>query len=668
MPARPHPPRPLLGDLAALLLIALFCVLGLAASTRLSPTFDEPIHIAGGFIHWKLGQPRVHTENGYLSQALESFPLLFTDTHLPDTASPSYHHPEPFSLGYTFLFRSNNDPNRILLLARSMVAAVTAATAFFLFLWTKRLFSTPAAFLALLLFLLSPVVLAHGFLATSDMPVSACFLFAIAASWHALHRLTPLRLLLAGLALAALALAKMSAPAILPALALCLLARTLHPSPLPIALGRIPLRTLSRPLPKAAALAASLLLQLLLAWFFIWAAYGFTFSAGATADLPFFPDGGWEWALRSPSTLHSLLAFARDHHLLPEAYLYGIAFVSNSATPFTFINSRFVPFSWWNLPYVFLVTTPLPILLLILSALLLALLFYKRLPTPRLRTAARRLYPAFPLLALLVCYWLFALCSHRTTAPRHLLPAYAPLCILLAINIHLASLLPRPASRLALPAALLWLAAASLAIAPDFLSYFNPVAGGADNGYRILADSAPDWGQDLPALRDSLAAHPSASPVYLLYFGSASPAAYGVHARLLPSYYLPLERDLAADIQPLAPGTYCISASALDGALLEFHGPYTPALETRYQQNRQILRSLAPRIAEASSADRDRYARALEEFPLLRVARLAAYLRTRTPDSQAAPSIKLFTLTAADLHEALDGPPHLDLVDGAVTP
>ncbi|HEV3122561.1 MAG TPA: hypothetical protein VGY53_11690, partial [Isosphaeraceae bacterium] len=43
--------------------------------------------------------------------------------------------------------------------------------------------------------------------------------------------------------------------------------------------------------------------------------------------------------------------------------------------------------------------------------------------------------------------------------------------------------------------------ATSLATAPHYLSYFNRLAGGSDQGWKYLADSNIDWGQDLPALR-----------------------------------------------------------------------------------------------------------------------------------------------------------------------
>ncbi len=78
--------------------------------------------------------------------------------------------------------------------------------------------------------------------------------------------------------------------------------------------------------------------------------------------------------------------------------------------------------------------------------------------------------------------------------------------------------------------------------APDSLAYFNFVAGGTENGYKLLSDSNVDWGQDLPELarlqkdrplRDDGAQNPT---VALSYFGLVDPALYGVRSRPLSSF------------------------------------------------------------------------------------------------------------------------------------
>jgi hypothetical protein len=91
--------------------------------------------------------------------------------------------------------------------------------------------------------------------------------------------------------------------------------------------------------------------------------------------------------------------------------------------------------------------------------------------------------------------------------------------------------------------------------APRHLSYFNGFAGGPMNGYRILADSNVDWGQDLPAMRQVLASVGAHEPV-AAYFGSAVPDDYGVHVWLW---------DIAgADVKRRA-DWIVVSATYLDG-------------------------------------------------------------------------------------------------------
>ena len=69
----------------------------------------------------------------------------------------------------------------------------------------------------------------------------------------------------------------------------------------------------------------------------------------------------------------------------------------------------------------------------------------------------------------------------------------------------------------------------AVSIAPHYLSYFNWFAGGPEKGYSRLADSNVDWGQDLPALKAELTRLGARHPL-LSYFGTALPEAYGVQA------------------------------------------------------------------------------------------------------------------------------------------
>ncbi len=74
----------------------------------------------------------------------------------------------------------------------------------------------------------------------------------------------------------------------------------------------------------------------------------------------------------------------------------------------------------------------------------------------------------------------------------------------------------------------------SLSVYPHSLSYFNELAGGPDSGYKHLANSNIDWGQDLYYFRAWAETHPEARPLGLAYYnlinyricGADSPASF----------------------------------------------------------------------------------------------------------------------------------------------
>jgi hypothetical protein len=76
------------------------------------------------------------------------------------------------------------------------------------------------------------------------------------------------------------------------------------------------------------------------------------------------------------------------------------------------------------------------------------------------------------------------------------------------------------------------LIAETLHVAPNFLTFFNVLAGGPQRGQTILNDSNFDWGTGLLALRDWMRDH-HVEKVQLGYFGRVDPAIYGIKYDLL---------------------------------------------------------------------------------------------------------------------------------------
>jgi hypothetical protein len=194
---------------------------------------------------------------------------------------------------------------------------------------------------------------------------------------------------------------------------------------------------------------------------------------------------------------------------------------------------------------------------------------------------------------------------------------------------------------------LCWQIAESTLLRPDYLAYFNQIAGGSKNGYKHLVDSSLDWGQDLPALRYWLSQHSDqfgASPLYLAYFGTALPQWYGIEARLLP-----FDRS-APKLARLEPGTYCISATTLQQVYSHQHGKWTLQYESDYQL------ALAQSVRETDLAS-STSPTPNEDLQRLRFARLCAYLRKREPVVEIGNSILVFQLNQRELDQALYASP-----------
>lgn len=118
-------------------------------------------------------------------------------------------------------------------------------------------------------------------------------------------------------------------------------------------------------------------------------------------------------------------------------------------------------------------------------------------------------------------------------------------------------------------------------ITPDYLSYFNLLAGGPAGGYRCLVDSNLDWGQDLPALARTLD-QLSGKRVLLHYFGTDRPEDYGIRA--VSWQGVTARQARACDV-------LAISATYLSGAYSEGVDPFRDfrALEPMARAGYSIL-------------------------------------------------------------------------------
>lgn len=654
-------------------LLALHLALGTTAWATKSPTCDEPSHLTAGYSNWVRRDFRLIPEHPPLAHLWAAAPLLFMNAPFPAADDPAWRKSDVLTVARQFLYESDSDADRFILAGRMMIGVGSAALGLSIFLIARSLFGVAAALFSTTMYALSPGFLAHGFLVTTDLAAALFFLLATWTAWRAYADLSVTKSLWSGLALGGLMASKMTAVIFVPIGALLLIARALNvilPTP-PDAGGALP----SCRRAKFKALVRTAVIQIAVAVAVIWATYGFRYSAmkQPSAGLDRFAvaaagnspglDTSWTFTLnRLPARTARVIALARDYRLLPEAYLYGLAYTGDmTALRDAFFNGRrsvsgFVAF----FPFCLIAKSTGAELAAIVLALTLVILQLCRASRFSLTWLASA--PA-ALLLLAVVYFAIAMAGGFNIGSRHILPVYPPLIILAGGFIPWAyrsgsgMAAPQRRSRRAVAgiAAIILLAqgAAAFGAWPDYLAYFNRLVGEPAHAYRKLVDSSLDWGQDLKVLARKLSDTTAENngEVYLSFLGNTPPDYYGIRAKLL-------FHETASPVEdpfPLKPGFYCISATRLQQVQLVPESSWTRELENLYHAAHPLVQSLQG----ASTREADEGPGAAEE-PIVRrlcFARLCALLKQREPDDRAGGSILIYRVTPDELDRALFGPP-----------
>ncbi|MFH0981996.1 MAG: hypothetical protein V2A79_10695 [Planctomycetota bacterium] len=638
-------------------------------------TYDEVAHLTKGYAWWRLEDKRLLPEHPPLAQAWAALPLLNDRLRFPSFEQRAWHESDVFAIGKQFFYRMGNDAQAMLRQARTMIILLSVALGGCVFFWSRRLFGTAGGFVSLTLYTFSPTVLANGSLVTTDLAVSLFFFLSMGGLWWVLHRVSPASLLASAAALAGLFLSKMSAPLIIPTGLALMTVRLLSSEPLSIRFGR-ELRVVQR-WKMALVFVAVMGWYVLAVGLAVWAAYGFRYQAMTSADANqerFFvpaslPTGQtvWEFQGRGIPTTARAVQWARERRLLPEAYLYGYLFTIQSARGRdAFLDGERRMTGWWYFfPLCFLYKVPLPTIGVIVAAAAAAFVTRRGLRPnlPPNGGAARGLdiikylYLTAPLWALFVTYWVFAIRSNLNIGHRHLLPTFPPLFVLCGAA---AGWLRAPTRwlRPLVPGLLGLLAIASLMIWPDYLAYFNTIAGGPANGYRHLVQSSLDWGQDLPGLKRWLDRHRRDERVYLSYHGTGDAGYYGIKAQPLPQTL----RPSGTGDYTLAAGLYCISATRLQQVHLLETSSWTEKLEADYRRLLPEMRAFEQTPDDAQTREAlvksqgKGFENRFERFQKLRFGRLCAYLRGHDPDAHVGHSILIYRLTNEEINKSLNDP------------
>ncbi|MBD3379123.1 MAG: phospholipid carrier-dependent glycosyltransferase [Candidatus Omnitrophica bacterium] len=519
-----------------LLFLSVFAGLCLSSMAVKSPTTDEiGHHIPCGYIFLDKGDIKMGLDTPPLPRYIAALPLkLFMDIKVPDDPAV-WRTRDRTEFSRALFYEYGKDPDRMIFLARVPFVLTGVFLGLLVFRWTSSLYGRKAALAALFMYSLSPNMIAHSRLATSDIFAAFTVFLSAFSFWRFLRDDDGgvWKTVFAGVCLGLAQLSKYTALLLYPAFVLSAL--FLSPG------GK------SRP---GKSLAVRVTAVFLISAAVIWAGYGFSadpvledalrvpekLSMVRDVTGKVFAEKGEEafrlaekalTGMPCPLGEHILGVLGVIKHNREGHRVYFWGEWAGKGNPLYFLGA-------------FAVKTPLPIILLLILGVVITII----------RKARREdLYVMF------VPSFFFAAASFAKLqlGLRYILMVYPFVFMLAGAGFRRLTANKRSGRFVAL-ALLAWLAFGTLSVWPDYLAYFNEAAGGPEEGWKYLRDSNIDWGQDLPALADYLEKRHIDGEIGLLYFGVADPGHYGIR------HYEP------SDAEKASPGNkvYAVSVNYLE--------------------------------------------------------------------------------------------------------
>ncbi len=407
-------------------------------------TIDEPVHVACG-MEWLdkgayTGEPQ-HPPLARVAAALG--PYLSGIRSQGIATSDIYSLPRE---GTAILY-SGHHYERTLALARLGILPFFWIACAVVYWWGARYFGKPLAAVAVFLFSFTPTVLAHAGLATTDMALTAFLGSAFLSGLIWAERPTRGGAVLFGLATGLAVLSKFTTLLFLPAAAVVALVWYWAAG------HNLPAKGIAARLPTFALAVAIGALT-------IWAGYRFSFGPVDFASV----------RLPAPKLYAGIETVWLHNQLGHWSYVLG------QRSPLGF---------WYFYPVALAVKTPLA--LAALAAFGAVLAFRKDSGLPWLWIP----------LAFAAAVLQAGMLGHINIGVRHVLPVYMGMALLGAAGF--LELLKRAEGRrsIGILAVVLaaWFAGSSALSHPDYLAYFNALAG--SHPENILVDSDLDWGQDI---------------------------------------------------------------------------------------------------------------------------------------------------------------------------
>lgn len=521
---------------------------------------DEMPHIVAGYSYLTKLDYRINPEHPPLVKEAAAFPLLFMDVYFPEY-DPSWKRPinDQWDLGNKFLYKYGNDADKMLFWGRIPVVLLFLFGGFILYRFTEKITKRrEVALIALVLYLFSPNLMAHGRFITTDMGITAFAIFALYAYYLYLENPTWKRLVIAGLVFGFAQLAKFSVFLLIPTFIFIAAIYAIGN----YRKGKVKavLRSLGLEIGKAVLIMAIGYL-LVGVWYSVhlWnmpveAQHELINVSIKDSDLGHL---GFNTTLNKMTDIPLLRPYAQ--------YLLGFLMVSAHTTGghttyfFGEIGTHWPDY----FIFAYLLKEPLAAQILFYFAVLIFFAAIVKAATNKKEA------PGFIWLrenAVVIGYFFFALMvfvmaslNKLQLGIRYILPVFPFLYLFTALMLWKFEKQLDKEKRIGfywmnigiLIVLLVWFVGSNLLVFPSYLPYFNELKGGPKEGWKYMVDSNVDWGQDLIRLKNFMD-EKNISNIKIDYFGGGD-----------LDYYLGNRYEIWGFDKKPTSGWFAISASAI---------------------------------------------------------------------------------------------------------
>ena len=168
-------------------LAIVFLAQGVFGSLEKSLTWDEPTFIASGYTYLTRDDFRLNPMAPPLMQQLEALPLLSMNLSVPAEAHPAWQRGNHIGFARQFILENAPRIREIAFRARLPVLLLGSVLILAIYLWGQRLYGPVPALVATATAALSPNLLAHAKLATTDFGCTVFMCLSVWAFWQSIQ-------------------------------------------------------------------------------------------------------------------------------------------------------------------------------------------------------------------------------------------------------------------------------------------------------------------------------------------------------------------------------------------------------------------------------------------------------------------------------------------------